>query len=204
MGVVGALALAGSYGTLTWKLLYQGMASRAYGDGRLHPDRRACSASCSRGSAGRSGSEHLLSLPGGRSGFLIFVNAFIFVAAFFLDFFQCLHHHPASRAGGGQARDRNLVWFGVLICATYKRASCTRLSASRCLFAGHSSPSVRDVGYLLGAIPGWHLQVILVVIVIFWPGSVTTGPTRALGSIRRRSKSRSQCRRCRRLSNHLH
>ncbi|MDH8644633.1 TRAP transporter large permease subunit, partial [Klebsiella pneumoniae] len=31
--------------------------------------------------------ELLVSLPGGQTGFLIFVNAFVFVLAFFLDFF---------------------------------------------------------------------------------------------------------------------
>src|SRR4029078_9669048 len=38
---------------------------------------------------GHVGREHLLiSLPGGQIGFLIFVNALVFVLAFFLDFFE--------------------------------------------------------------------------------------------------------------------
>ena len=38
---------------------------------------------------GKEWIEHLLtSLPGGQLGFLVFVNIFIFVIAFFLDFFE--------------------------------------------------------------------------------------------------------------------
>ena len=36
----------------------------------------------------RGVAELLVSLPGGQTGFLIFVNAFVFVLAFFLDFFE--------------------------------------------------------------------------------------------------------------------
>ena len=44
--------------------------------------------------------ELLVGLPGGQVGFLIFVNAFVFVLAFFLDFFELgLHRHPAPRTG---------------------------------------------------------------------------------------------------------
>src|SRR5262249_21235301 len=91
MGVVGAMALAASYGTLTWNLLYEGMASPM----RLPAmvmfiliGARVFSLTC-QGVGGGAWIEHLLtSLPGGQIGFLVFVNAFIFVVAFFLDFFE--------------------------------------------------------------------------------------------------------------------
>ena len=48
--------------------------------------------------------EHLLtSLPGGQVGFLIFVNIFIFLLAFFLDFFELAFIVvPLLGAGGRQ------------------------------------------------------------------------------------------------------
>ena len=91
MGVVGAIALAWFNGTLTWPLLYEGMVSTM----RSPPwwsyilIGAASSRWCSRVSAAATGSSRLLtSLPGGQVGFLIFVNLFIFVIAFFLDFFE--------------------------------------------------------------------------------------------------------------------
>jgi TRAP-type mannitol/chloroaromatic compound transport system permease large subunit len=59
--------------------------------------------------------ELLVSLPGGQIGFLIFVNVFVFVLAFFLDFFEIafivipLLASPAERLG------IDLIWFGVIL-----------------------------------------------------------------------------------------
>jgi TRAP-type mannitol/chloroaromatic compound transport system permease large subunit len=59
--------------------------------------------------------ELLVSLPGGQIGFLIFVNAFVFVLAFFLDFFELafivipLLGPPAEKLG------IDLIWFGVIL-----------------------------------------------------------------------------------------
>ena len=59
--------------------------------------------------------ELLVNLPGGQIGFLVFVNAFVFVLAFFLDFFEIafivipLLALPAQRLG------IDLIWFGVML-----------------------------------------------------------------------------------------
>ena len=91
MGVVGAIALAGFNGTLTWPLLYQGMASTMRITAMvvfILIGARVFSL-VFQGVGGKVWIEDLLtSLPGGQLGFLIFVNAFIFVIAFFLDFFE--------------------------------------------------------------------------------------------------------------------
>jgi tripartite ATP-independent transporter DctM subunit len=90
MGVVGAIALAYSYGTLTWPLLYQGMASTMRITAMvvyILIGARVFSL-VFQGVGGKVWIEDLLtSLPGGQIGFLIFVHAFIFVISFFLDFF---------------------------------------------------------------------------------------------------------------------
>ena len=70
------------------------------------------------GVGGKEWIEHLLtSLPGGQIGFLIFVNVFIFVIAFFLDFFEIAFIIIPLLAPVADKLGIDLIWFGVLICA---------------------------------------------------------------------------------------
>jgi tripartite ATP-independent transporter DctM subunit len=177
MGVVGAIALAASYGTLTWRLLYQGMASTM----RLTAmvvyiliGARVFSL-IFQGVGGRDWIEHLLtSLPGGQLGFLVFVNAFIFVIAFFLDFFEIAFIIIPMLAPVADKLGIDLVWFGVLICANIQ-TSFMHPPFGFALFylRGIAPPTIRTSEIYWGAIPWVVLQLILVAIVIFWPGSVT-------------------------------
>ena len=60
--------------------------------------------------------EHLLvSLPGGQIGFLIFVNAFVFVPAFFLDFFELAFIVIPSLGPAAEHLGIDLIWFGVIL-----------------------------------------------------------------------------------------
>ena len=59
----------------------------------------------------------LTALPGGVVGFLIFVNIFIFVIAFFLDFFEIAFIIMPLLAPAATALGIDLIWFGVMICA---------------------------------------------------------------------------------------
>jgi TRAP-type mannitol/chloroaromatic compound transport system permease large subunit len=119
--------------------------------------------------------EHLLtSLPGGQVGFLVFVNAFIFVIAFFLDFFEIAFIIIPLLAPVAQKLGIDLVWFGVLICANIQ-TSFMHPPFGFALFylRGIAPPSIKTSDIYWGAIPWVFLQLILVVIVILWPGSVT-------------------------------
>ena len=70
------------------------------------------------GVGGKEWIEHLLiSLPGGQIGFLIFVNVFIFLIAFFLDFFEIAFIIIPLLAPAADKLGIDLIWFGVLICA---------------------------------------------------------------------------------------
>src|ERR1700682_3740732 len=88
MGVVGAIALAAFYGTLTWPLLYQGMATTMRITAMvvyILIGARVFSL-IFQGVGGKVWIETMLtSLPGGTIGFLVFVNAFLFLIAFLLD-----------------------------------------------------------------------------------------------------------------------
>jgi tripartite ATP-independent transporter DctM subunit len=177
MGVVGALALAYFYGTLNWTLLYQGMATTMRITAMVTYiliGARVFSL-IFQGVGGKEWIEHLLtSLPGGQVGFLVFVNAFIFVVAFFLDFFEIAFIIIPLLAPAADKLGIDLIWFGVLICANIQ-TSFMHPPFGFALFylRGIAPPSIRTADIYWGAIPWVFLQVILVVIVIFWPGSVT-------------------------------
>ena len=150
------------------------------------------------GVGGKDWIEHLLtSLPGGQVGFLVFVNIFIFVIAFFLDFFEIAFIIIPLLAPVADKLGIDLIWFGVLICANIQ-TSFMHPPFGFALFylRGIAPPSIKTSDIYWGAIPWVFLQVILVVIVIFWPGSVTYWlDKRDRRSIRPRSRSRF--RRCR-------
>jgi TRAP-type mannitol/chloroaromatic compound transport system permease large subunit len=132
--------------------------------------------------------EHLLtSLPGGQLGFLIVVNALIFFLAFFLDFFELafiivpLVGPVASKLGV------DLTWFGVLL-AVNMQTSFMHPPFGFALFYLRSVAPVDDyddrvtgkrllkvtTGQIYrGAIPFVLIQVIMVGMIIAFPGLVT-------------------------------
>jgi tripartite ATP-independent transporter DctM subunit len=177
LGVVGAIALAGFYGTLTWPLLYQGMSTTMRITAMvvyILIGARTFSL-VFQGVGGKVWIEQLLtSLPGGQIGFLIFVNAFIFVIAFFLDFFEIAFIIIPLLAPAADRLGIDLIWFGVLICANIQ-TSFMHPPFGFALFylRGIAPRSIKTSEIYWGAIPWVVLQVILVAIVIFWPASVT-------------------------------
>ncbi len=121
MGVVGAIALAAFYGTLELAAaLSQGMATTMRITAMvvfILIGARVFSL-VFQGVGGKEWIEHLLTaLPGGQIGFLIFVNIFIFVIAFFLDFFEIAFIIIPLLAPVADKLGIDLIWFGVLICA---------------------------------------------------------------------------------------
>ena len=177
MGVVGAIALAFSYGTLSWSLLYQGMASTMRITAMVTYiliGARVFSL-VFQGVGGKEWIEDLLtSLPGGQLGFLIFVNAFVFVIAFFLDFFEIAFIIIPMLAPAADKLGIDLIWFGVLICANIQ-TSFMHPPFGFALFylRGIAPRSIKTSEIYWGAIPWIGTMVILVAIVIIWPASVT-------------------------------
>jgi tripartite ATP-independent transporter DctM subunit len=177
MGVVGAIALARFYGTLTWPLLYQGMASTM----RLTAmvvyiliGARVFSL-IFQGVGGKVWIENMLtSLPGGSVGFLVFAMVFIFIIAFFLDFFEIAFIIIPMLTPAAEKLGIDLIWFGVLICANIQ-TSFMHPPFGFALFylRGIAPKSIKTSDIYWGAIPWIGTMVILVAIVIFWPTSVT-------------------------------
>jgi tripartite ATP-independent transporter DctM subunit len=177
MGAVGAIALAAFQRTLTWPLLYQGMASTMRITAMVTYiliGARTFSL-VFQGVGGKVWIEDMLTtLPGGAVGFLIFVNAFIFVIAFFLDFFEIAFIIIPLLAPAATKLGIDLVWFGVLICANIQ-TSFMHPPFGFALFylRGIAPREIKTSDIYMGAIPWIGSMVILVGIVIFWPGSVT-------------------------------
>ncbi len=177
MGVVGAIALAWFYGSLTWPLLYQGMASTMRITAMvvyILIGARVFSL-VFQGVGGKVWIEDLLtSLPGGQVGFLIFANAFIFVIAFFLDFFEIAFIIIPLLTPAADKLGIDLIWFGVLICANIQTSFMHQPFGFALFYLRGIAPkSIKTSDIYWGAIPWIGTMVILVAIVILWPASVT-------------------------------
>jgi TRAP-type mannitol/chloroaromatic compound transport system permease large subunit len=128
----------------------------------------------------------LVSLPGGQAGFLIFVNAFVFVLAFFLDFFELAFIVIPLL---GPAADRigiDLIWFGVILGVNMQTSFMhppfgfalfyLRSVAPREAFidriSGKRTEGVTTGQIYWGAMPFVFIQVLMVLLVIFFPAMV--------------------------------
>ena len=177
MGVVGAMLLAWFNGRLKWTLTYQAMDSTM----RLTAmvvfillGARVFSLVFQGVGGGHWIEEMLTSLPGGVVGFLIFVNLFIFVMAFFLDFFEIAFIIIPLLAPAASALGIDLVWFGVMICANMQTAFMHPPFGFALFYLRGIAPrTIRTRDIYLGAIPWLCLQLLLVAILIAFPGLVT-------------------------------
>ncbi|MET0606243.1 MAG: TRAP transporter large permease subunit, partial [Beijerinckiaceae bacterium] len=174
MGAVGAMALAAMYRTLTWKLTYQAMASTMRITAMVAfilIGARVFSL-VFQGVGGGLWIEHLLTqLPGGIVGFLTFSMIFIFFIAFFLDFFEIAFIIVPLLTPAADKLGIDLIWFGLLICANIQ-TSFMHPPFGFALFylRGIAPPEVKSRDIYLGSIPWIVLQLILVGLMIFWPG----------------------------------
>lgn len=118
--------------------------------------------------------EHLLTgLPGGQTGFLIFVNVLIFLLSFFLDFFEIAFILLPLLGPVADKLGIDLVWFAVLI-AVNMQTSFMHPPFGFALFYLRSvaPPSVRTMDIYMGAIPFIIIQLIMVGLLIAFPGLV--------------------------------
>jgi tripartite ATP-independent transporter DctM subunit len=177
MGVVGAMLISGLRGRLTVLGLWQGMQTTMRITAMVGFILVGATV-YSLVFAGVEGShwvEGLLkNLPGGRTGFLVFVNIFIFLLAFFLDFFEIAFIILPLLIPSAQRLGIDMVWFGLMVCVNMQ-TSFMHPPFGFALFYVRSiaPPEVKTREIYLGAIPWLCLQLALVGIVIAWPESVT-------------------------------
>jgi tripartite ATP-independent transporter DctM subunit len=132
--------------------------------------------------------EHLLTgLPGGQLGFLIVVNILTFLLAFFLDFFELAFIIVPLLAPVADKLGIDLIWFGVLLAinmqtsfmhppfgfALFYLRGVAPARAYLDKITGQSIAPVTTGQIYWGAVPFVVIQVIMVAIVIAFPGLVT-------------------------------
>jgi len=132
--------------------------------------------------------EHLLTdLPGGVLGFLIVVNTLVFFLAFFLDFFELAFIIVPLLAPVAEKLGIDLIWFGVLLgvnmqtsfmhppfgFALFYLRSVAPASPYLDKITNKRMEPVTTGQIYWGAVPFVVIQVIMVVIVIAFPGIVT-------------------------------
>jgi tripartite ATP-independent transporter DctM subunit len=177
MGAVGAVILAALNRRLTWPLINQAVQNTMRITSMVIFILVGCTvfSLVFQGVDGSRWIEHLLShVPGGQTGFLIFVNIFVFFLAFFLDFFEIAFIIIPLLAPVADKLGIDLVWFGVLLCVNMQTSFMHPPFGFALFYLRGIAPkevSSRDI--YLGALPWVGLQLILVAVVIFWPSSVT-------------------------------
>ena len=129
----------------------------------------------------------LTSLPGGQIGFLLFVNAFVFVLAFFLDYFELAFIVIPLLGPAADHLGIDLIWFGVILGVNMQTSFLhppfgfalfyLRSVAPRESFldrvTGKLTPGVTTGQIYWGAVPFVVIQLIMVITVIMFPGMVT-------------------------------
>ena len=130
--------------------------------------------------------ELLVGLPGGQVGFLIFVNAFVFVLAFFLDFFELAFIVIPLLAPAAEKLGIDLIWFGVMLGVNmqtsfmhppfgfalfYLRSVAPKESYIDKISKKRMEPVTTGQIYW-GSVPFVIIQLIMVGLVIAFPGMV--------------------------------
>src|SRR5574343_205484 len=134
--------------------------------------------------------EHLLTgLPGGQLGFLIVVNIMIFFLAFFLDFFELSFIVVPLLARVAQKLGIDLIWFGVLLgvnmqtsfmhppfgFALFYLRSVAPAKEYQDRITKKMIPPVTTMQIYWGAVPFVVIQLIMVGLIIAFPGIVSSG-----------------------------
>jgi tripartite ATP-independent transporter DctM subunit len=183
MGAAGAMVLAGLRRRLTWPLVRQGMQTTARISSMVIFILIGATvfSLMFQGVDGPRWVEHLLGdLPGGRVGFLLVVSLFIFVLAFFLDFFEIAFIVIPLLAPVATKLGIDLVWFGVLLCVLLQ-TSFMHPPFGFALFylRGIAPPQVSTGQIYWGAVPWVGLQLVMVALVIAFPDIVSAFLERA-------------------------
>lgn len=177
MGAVGALILALARRRLSLELLRQAMDSTT----RLTSFvvfiliGSTVFSLVFRGMNGDLWVENLLSgLPGGVIGFLILVNLLVFTLAFFLDFFEIAFIIVPLLAPVAQKLGIDLVWFGVMLGINMQTSFMHPPFGFALFYLRSVAPkAVRTADIYWGAIPFVVVQIVMVAMVLAFPGLVS-------------------------------
>jgi TRAP-type mannitol/chloroaromatic compound transport system permease large subunit len=197
MGALGALIMAGSRRTLSIKLLKEALENTTklaifvlfilIGSTVFSFTFNAAD--------GHIWVEHLFDkLPGGQMGFLIVVNALVFVLGMFIDFFEIAFIVVPLLVPVAQSLEIDLIWFGVILAMNLQTSFLTppfgfalfylRSVAARNdyddVVTGKRIKAVTTAQIYKGSIAFIILQLIMVTVIVFNPGLVTGSLDKAI------------------------
>ncbi|GLQ08544.1 C4-dicarboxylate ABC transporter [Devosia yakushimensis] len=190
MGAVGALALA----ALNRKLNLPMLKSALYSTAKLSSfvifillGARVFSLTFY-GVNGHVWVEHLMtSIPGGVIGFLIIANLLVFFLAFFLDYFELAFIIIPLLAPVAHALGIDLIWFGVMLAINMQTSfmhppfgfslfylrSVAPSRSYKDRVTGATIQPVTSGQIYMGALPFLGIQLVMVLLVMFFPQLVT-------------------------------
>ena len=192
MGALGAIIMATVRGRLSYSLLHQALTSTT----KLASFvvfiliGSTCFSLVFQGVDGPKWVEHLLGdLPGGQLGFLIVTNLLIFVLAFFLDFFELAFIVVPLLGPVAEKLGIDLIWFGVLLGVNMQTSfmhppfgfALFYLRSVAPIKAYFDKPTQKDIPPVTtmqiywGAVPFVIIQIIMVGLIIAFPGIVSSG-----------------------------
>lgn len=134
--------------------------------------------------------EHLLtSVPGGQLGFLIVVNVLVFLLAFFLDFFELAFIVVPLLGPVAEKMGIDLIWFGVLLGVNMQTSFMHPPFGFALFYLRSVAPGkeytdkvtkkqiapVTTMQIYWGAVPFVVIQIIMVGLIIAFPGIVSSG-----------------------------
>ncbi|TAH69342.1 MAG: TRAP transporter large permease subunit [Rhodopseudomonas palustris] len=130
--------------------------------------------------------ELLVSMPGGQLGFLLFVNAFVFILAFFLDFFELAFIVIPLLGPAAEKLGIDLVWFGIMLAVNMQTSFMHPPFGFALFFLRSVAPKVPYIDRISGktmepvttgqiywgAVPFVIIQLVMVALVIAFPSMV--------------------------------
>ena len=192
MGAVGALVMAVANRRFSWKLMRQAMDTTAkLSSFVIFILIGAQTFSLFFNAAeGHHWVESLLAdLPGGKIGFLVVVNLLVFLLAFFLDFFELAFIIVPLLAPVAEKLGIDPIWFGIVL-AVNMQTSFMHPPFGFALFylrsvapdrpyidrvTGKRTDGITTMQIYWGAVPFVVIQLVMVGLVIAFPGLVTSG-----------------------------
>ncbi|MBD2561888.1 MULTISPECIES: TRAP transporter large permease [Nostoc] len=120
----------------------------------------------------------LANLPGGKIGFLVVSMAVVFILGFFIDFFEIAFIVVPLFVPVAQNLGIDLVWYGVVLGANLQTSFLTPPFGFALFYLrGVAPPEVTTKDIYRGAIPFILLQLLVLVLLIVFPGIVSFLPS---------------------------
>jgi tripartite ATP-independent transporter DctM subunit len=120
----------------------------------------------------------LANLPGGTAGFLAVSMAVVFLLGFFIDFFEIAFIVVPLFVPVAQHLGLDLVWYGVILGANLQTSFLTPPFGFALFYLrGVAPPEVKTTDIYRGAIPFILLQLLVLFLIILFPGIVSFLPS---------------------------